>query len=321
MKPVVLVTALGTMASTTIVAQLRKTKAYYIIGADINQANQIASSRDVDEFTVFPPSIENLDAYMDFVLDFCEKKHVQYYFATIDEEIVNLSRNRKRFEDIGVRLCIPNHDLVMTCHYKNVFNDWIKQNFGDLSIKTYRDLDAIPEGDFPIFIKPIEGRASIGCRKIENRNELAMLEVDLQLGEYIVQEFVSGEIVTVDMVRNARSGQHRQIQRLETLRNGNGCGIAVEIIHDEKLEAFCSALMLRLDLNGVINAEFFRVGDAYKIIEVNPRFSAGTSFSCMAGCNTVLEALRIADGAPDLLPSSIQYGKHFAKRYETYLMD
>ena len=38
-------------------------------------------------------------------------------------------------------------------------------------------------------------------------------------------------------------------------------------------------------------------------------------------CNTVLEALRIADGAPDLLPSSIQYGKHFAKRYETYLMD
>ena len=56
----------------------------------------------------------------------------------------------------------------------------------------------------------------------------------------------------------------------------------------------CDELMQRLQLNGVVNAEFFRTETGYKIIEVNPRFSAGTSFSCMAGCNTVMSALRIA---------------------------
>ena len=56
-----------------------------------------------------------------------------------------------------------------------------------------------------------------------------------------------------------------------------------------------------------------------KIIEINPRLPAGTSYSCLAGCNTVLNLLHIAKGLP-LIESNIKIGARFARRYETYEM-
>lgn len=305
------------MASTAIVKRLKNTGEYHIIGADIFQKNQIATSEDVDEFYTFPPAIRDLDSYIEFTLDFIKKNHIGYYFATIDEEIANLSRNRERFADIGVKLCIPNRLLVETCHYKNRFAAWISSNMPDIAIDSFDGPCDISPEDFPVFIKPIEGRASIGCRRVDTREQLEELERNgADFSGTIIQRYIEGEIITVDMIRNAQTGQATLIQRIETLRNSNGCGIAVEIINDLHLDAICRELMEKLELNGVVNAEFFRIGDEFRIIEVNPRFSAGTEFSCLAGCDTVINEMRIARGEPCDF-GQVAYGRHFAKRYET----
>ena len=136
---------------------------------------------------------------------------------------------------------------------------------------------------------------------------------------YLIQKFVEGEIITVDLVRNAKTGQKLQIQRVEHIRNSSGCGIAVEIIHEETLAEICDKLMEKLELNGVVNAEFIRNDDEYKIIEINPRFSAGSSFSCLAGSDIVSDALYIADGISCKFNDPL-IGLHLAKRYETYII-
>ncbi len=319
-KPVILVTAAGTVTASHIIKELNSAGGYYIIGADINPANQIATSADVDEFHVFPSAVCELEEYITFVLEFCKRKHVEYYYATIDEEVANLSAHRIQFEAIGVRLCIANDYLIDICHYKDKFNQWIAQAIPEIGIKTYAKIDEIEDTDYPLFAKPIEGRASIGCQKIVSRDELLEYLNKNDVNDVIIQQCVCGEIITVDLIRNARTGQMTQMQRIELLRNGNGCGIAVETIYDPRLREICDRLMVKLDLNGVVNAEFFRIGTEYKIIEVNPRFSAGTSFSCMAGCNTVLNALWIARGE-ECRFGEVRPGQHFAKRYETYCMD
>lgn len=321
MKTKVLVTAIGTMTSTEIVLQLKAAGLFYIIGADIYNQNQIVTSKDVDEFYVFPSSVANQDDYIEFVLQFCEKHKINLYFASIDEEVVNLSKNRKRFEKLGVRLCIPNHSFIMTCHYKNRFVQWIEENIPNILVTTYWNIQNVSEVTFPVFIKPIEGRASIGCRKIDSKEQmLEFIEQGMDFDNYVVQQFTEGDIVTVDLVRNADTKQMMQIQRLETVRNGNGCGTAVEIIHDSVLQEICIRLMELLDLNGVVNAEFFYNADGYKIIEINPRFSAGSGFSCKAGVNTVLAAVDIAEGR-ECQFGKVSIGKHLSKRYETYEMD
>ena len=321
MEPTVLVTAIGTAASTAIVLQLKAAGGFHIIGADIYKDNQIATAKDVDEFYRFPSAVDDLNAYIDFAVDFCEIHSVDFYFATIDEEIANLSINRKRFDAIGVKLCIPNHGLVMTCHYKNRFSDWILNNIPEIYIIRYEKFSEIKDEEFPVFIKPVEGRASLGCRKIENSEELDNLKSEgINEKDFIIQQFIDGEIITVDMIRNSQNRHSEQIQRIEELRNPSGCGIAVKIIDDPKLAEICEQLMEKLDLNGVINAEFFRKDDHYQIIEINPRFAAGTSFSCAVGCNTVMAALDIAKGKDFVLDEPI-IGIHLAKRYETYCME
>ena len=172
-----------------------------------------------------------------------------------------------------------------------------------------------------MFIKPIEGRASIGCRRVANRAEAdELLKNGLNEKEYIIQDFNEGEIVTVDLVRSAETNKMHQIQRIERLRNSSGCGIAVEIIDIPKLRDICERLMQKLQLDGVVNAEFFYKDGIFRIIEVNPRFSAGTSFSCLAGCDTVTAAVKIAAGEQFELGSPA-VGAHLAKRYETYRLD
>ena len=317
-KHVVLVTAIGTTASTTVISQLRKAGKYYIIGADIYKKNQVVTSKDVDEFYTFPPSIKDLEGYIRFVRNFCKDHHVEYYFATIDEEIVNMSEHRAIFDEIGVKLCIANHEAIMTCHYKDRFCDWIDQNVPQVGMKRYESFKA---AEYPVFIKPKEGRGSAGCRKVETQ---AVAEVLMREGlreqNYLIQEFIDSEIVTVDLVRNAKTGQMQQIQRVEEIRNGQGCGIAIEIVNDEVLAGYCTVIMEKLNLNGVVNAEFFHTGNQYRIIEINPRFGAGTSFSVDAGCDIVMNALSIVNGEECQLGTPV-IGAHFAKRYETYRLD
>ena len=319
MKSVILVTAIGTATSSAIISQLRNSGDYYIIGGDIYLRNQVATAKDVDEFYTFPPAIHDLEGYIEFVIDFCKKHRIEYYFASIDEEVVNLSVHRKRFEEIGVKLCIPNDELIRICHYKDKFSEWINSNIPEIEIKRYKRFDEVDT--YPVFIKPVEGRASIGCRKIENKKEAdELLCKGIKEEEYLIQEFSDGEIITVDLVRNARTRQKQQIQRIEYLRNANGCGLAVEIVDIPILRDICDELMERLELNGVVNAEFFHKENSFKIIEINPRFSAGTSFSYLAGCDVVADAIRIAnDEACEFGIPAI--GAHLAKRYETYRLD
>ena len=319
MKKVVLVTAIGTAASTTIVGELKKTGQYHIIGADMAKRNEVATSLDVDEYHQFPPSIG--EEYIPFAINFCKEHKVDYYFAIIDNEVVNLARNKKAFEEVGTRLCLSDYEFVNISHYKDLFLKWIDENIPEIAIKQYINLDEVKNARFPLFLKPHEGAASRGCRKLESYEEvIASINTEEIGGSFLIQDYVEGRLITVDCIRNRKTGQKLVVPRKEHLRNTDGCGIAVEIFYDGELEQICGRLMDKLDLNGVINIEFFETESGYKIVEINPRHSAGTVYSCMAGGDTVLNAIRIADGELCVF-RDIAFGTHFAKRYEAYRMD
>lgn len=320
-KPIVLVTAIGTAAATTVVCELKKTGRYYIIGADSNNKVEIVTSMEVDEFFVFPPSICEFEKYIDFVIKFCVKRKVNYYYAIIDEEVVNLAAHKSCFDAIGVKLCLANPELIQICHRKNLFFEWIRENMPEIYIQSFNRLHEIKESDFPVFVKPTEGRASNGCIRVDSMEQLMQFCNGKCINENLmIQQYIEGDVIVVDLVRNALTGQSAQLQRKENLRNSSGCGIAVEIIRDERLTEICEEIMRKMNLNGVMNAEFFETNGEFRIIEINPRLSAGTSFSCQAGLNTVLNAMEIADGKCCEF-SEISVGKHFAKRYETYATD
>lgn len=315
----VLVTAIGTVTATAAVKRLKAMGGIRVIGADINERHEIATSLDVDEFHKFPLAAD--EGYIPFVLDFCRAHRVEYYYAVIDSEVLQIARNRARFEAVGTKLCVADRSFVEACHFKNDFGRWVAENIPEIAVREYRTLDEARQATFPLFIKPVEGVGSAGCRRVDSFEALKATVDAGDIGKrLLVQEYVEGQNITVDCVRNRRTGQRQQVQRRELLRNANGCGIAVEIFRDPELERICDRLMVELDLNGVCNMEFFDTGSGYRIIEINPRLSAGTLYSCMAGVDTVLNAMRIADGEPCVF-GEVATGARFAERYEVYRMD
>lgn len=312
----VLVTAIGTMNCTTIISELKKAEEnFYIYGADINPRYTIANSVEVDEFFQFPSVLADREKYTEYVLVFCKEHKIDALYCVVDEEVEVLAKHRKEFEDIGVMLCLANTDLIVTCHNKDLFALWAEKSIPRYCIKRFKTYKDVKDLDFPVFIKPIEGRASIGCKRVDTREELQHYADNWS--NYIVQEYVSGDIIAVDIVRNQKTGQIEMAQRLELLRNSNGCGIAVEIMNNIEVRDACLSIAEKLNLNGVVNAEFFITENGPKIIEVNPRLPAGIAYSCMAGLDVVMNALRIARGEACKF-SPIKIGAHYAKRYETY---
>lgn len=312
----VLVTAIGTAASTTIIQELKKQYSDIIIyGADIYEQRSVATSKDVDRFFVFPSAVTDRKAYMKYLVDFCKQNEINYIFATIDEEVYDLVSNRPVFDAIGVKLCLPDTTTVQICHMKDVFSQWIKEKYPEIWIKNYSHIDEV--SDYPVFVKPIEGRASNDCVSIQSEMELRDFFAERSIEDFLIQEKCIGKIVAVDISRDKTSGSINICQREELLRNSSGSGIAVEIIEDCKLQKICENLADLLDLNGVVNAEFFVNENEYKIIEINPRFPAGTAYSCMAGVNIVSDAFEIANQRSICKANPI-IGKRFARRYETY---
>lgn len=310
----ILVTAIGTMNCTTIIRELKKS-GFYIIGADINERHSIANSIEVNEYYQFPSVLKDREEYASFVLSFCIIHKINYVFCVVDEEVEVLAKNREKFEKAGIILCLANTDAIVTCHNKDLFAEWSEKEIPEYCIKRFVCYDDVKDSDFPVFIKPIEGRASIGCRAIESRTDL--LAYKGKWDQYVVEEFVKGDIVAVDIVRNRKTQDFEIAQRLELLRNSNGCGIAVKIVDYPSIKEACKIIATKLDLNGVINAEFFILDKGPKIIEVNPRLPAGIEYSCMAGLDVVMNALRIAKGEACKF-ASIKIGAYYAKRYETF---
>lgn len=315
----ILVTSLGTVNAAAVVDSLRRMGGVEILGADINDVRCIATSRDVDAFYKFPSVVDAKETYVDFLKAFCVEKGVDGVFPFIDEEVLMLSEKKNEFRESGVTVFVPDCTVVSLCRDKVRFGRWMENRFPGFAIPTYGTRNEVT---YPAFAKPREGRASVGCRRIDSRRELDAAIPETKWADFVVQPLVTGRIVAAEVVRDRTYGAIGVIQREELLRNGNGCGIAVEIVDDERVEAFCRAFAEAVDLNGVLNAEFFLTADGPKVIEVNPRLPAGTSYDCLAGFDVVRFAFEIGQGHPCAIPNdkTLWVGRRFSRRYETVEM-
>lgn len=314
----ILVTALGTMASQCIVRQLKKRKNIFIIGADIYPRNYISTSNDVDEF-IQVRSVLDHEKYLIDLLEICKRFNIDVIFPIIDEEVELLAKNIGKLRELEIIPCVSNWQSVELCRDKILTYNKIKMSIPEIAIESVKLADYNNQWEYPVFIKPIKGRASIGCLKVNTRRELEFYSEQLNTNEYIIQKYYEGRILAVDTIRDAKNNEIVVIPREELLRNKNGCGTVVQIINDTNIENICARIANAFNLEGVFNAEFFLDESGYHLIEINPRFSAGSDYTCMAGIDIVNSQLNVMTGE-NILNAPISYGNIYSKRYESYSM-
>lgn len=290
-----LLTALGTNNNSTICKYLTKDSKNYVVGADIYPESYIPSTKLTSKFYQVS-SVYNMSKYFDQIIDICRQEKIEFLFPVIDEEVAYFSEHIEEFDKIGVRISCSDKQSISICRNKLKTFELVQDKIPEIYTKTVLASRWQPDAT-PAFMKPISGRASIGCVKIENKQQYEFYKSQLDLDDYIIQEFIEGQFFTVDFINDPVANSFACVARQELVRNKNGCGTVVKIIHDEFLEHVVARIAQCLNYRGIGNCEFIKSDNGkYHLIEINPRLSAGIDYSIRAGFDVIGNIISVIDG-------------------------
>lgn len=288
-----IVTAIGSFSADCVVNSL-KSAGHFVVGCDIYPSEWHAVSKDCDVVYQAPYTTKEAE-YIQFLLDVSVKHQIRYVFPLTDLEIDVLNRNRCKFDQEGIVLCIPSEETLSIVRDKYALYERFKDDKAVPSIQTYQvGKDLIPDMFLPAIAKPYNGRSSEGLCKIYSLDALHSVK---EKDGYIIQKMLDGAVFTVDYVRNNSTGHDFSIPREELLRTKNGAGTTVRILNDTRLSSLVSYIGNQLCVNGCVNMEFIGHNMEYYLIDINPRFSAGVAFSQITGYDMILSHLNCFIGS------------------------
>lgn len=293
----ILLTAIGSFSADCVVRVL-KSQGHYVVGCDIYPAEWHAVSKDLDK--VFrAPFATHEEEYISFLQQVCNQEQISHLNPLTDLEIDVINRHRATFEAMGVVLCMQSAACLATARDKYALTALFAYDARINVPYSVRSEELTDDFPVPAVAKPVDGRSSEGLMRNVGKQELAHL---IGRPNYIVQQQLDGTIFTVDFVRD-RFGNTFSVPREELLRTKNGAGTTVRVVPDKQLLAATAYIGEKLGVVGCVNMEFIHHNDAYYLIDLNPRFSAGVAFSCFVGYDMVSSHFNALNGLAILPPA------------------
>lgn len=336
MRETILVTAIGSFSASAVIGSLKKDD-YRVIGCDIYPAEWVVNSRDVDGFYKAPFATDR-DAYRDFVKTVCEKEQVSFVMPLTDVEI-DVFRTWENMEtELQAVVCMSSPETLELCRDKKRQEIFLNTKSVCETIPGRLLSEIIEESEgngftdltYPLILKLVDGRSSQGLRIANSPKEMAFaVEYCREKAEqYLVQPKITGPVITVDVVRDAGTGNAVCVARRELLRTANGAGTSVYVFKNACLEKKCRDIAEAFNIRGCVNLEFVEEKapeekdgpGIWRFLECNPRFSGGLAFSVMAGYDMVKNHLNCFTGR-NLEPADDIREQYIARRYTEYIMD
>lgn len=228
--------------------------------------------------------------YIPQLLRICEADHIDLLIPTIDTDLLVLSQNAAKFDEIGTKVLISKPEKIAICRDKNYTADF----FESCDLKAPRTVNdyQLYHGPYPCFIKPKDGSSSINAFKVENESELKVYAE--QIGDYIVQPFIEGTEYTVDIFCDYEGNPAFITPRIRVAVRA-GEVLKTEIAMDDKIIEECQKLIAGFQPCGPMTVQLIRqntTGDDY-YIEINPRFGGGAPLSMKAGARSAEAILKL----------------------------
>lgn len=226
--------------------------------------------------------------YIDQLLDICQKEKIDCILSLIDPELSLISKNADRFKSIGITPLISNYDAVELAFDKYKMFKYLKNN-GFKTAKTYIDKNEFYQDlekgiiDFPVFVKPYKGSASVNINKVNSKEEIETL-FNLS-NDLIIQEFMNGQEIGADVYVDPISKKVVSIFTKEKIKMRAGETDKARSFKDQKLFDLIVNLVEKIGYKYMIDMDIFRIGDEYYISEINPRFGGGYPHAYECGVN------------------------------------
>lgn len=231
---------------------------------------------EADKFYIVPAMSD--PKYLDIILDICKKEKVDALFTLIDPEISLIAKNKTRFLNIGTIPLVSEYEQVELAFDKYKMFCYLKEN-GFKTAKSYVDKNEfytdLNEGkiNFPVFVKPVKGSASINISKVNSKKEIDLL-FDLY-DNLIIQEFLNGQEIGADVYIDPISKKVVSIFTKEKIKMRAGETDKARSFKDKELFELISRLIEKIGYQYMIDMDIFKIGNDYYISEINPRFGGG----------------------------------------------
>ena len=264
----------------------------------VTDCSELAPSLYVADGAHVVPRADSPD-YVDTVLKICEREAIGLCLPSIDAELEPLAARAGEFSERGITLMISPLNQVQLAG-----NKWRMYQFcrahGIATPRTWvdpvellRDVGAGEVG-FPLFTKPVEGAGSAYIRVVRDAAELD--EALAARPGLMVQEFMAGEPLDVDVYIDTVSGEVCGISAKKKLRMRDGTADKSVMIEDPALTAFVLDFCRLTGFRGGLDIDLFTVNGGYSLLEVNPRFGWAYAHSHECGADFIRPMLRNAAG-------------------------
>ncbi len=237
--------------------------------------------------------------YINVILDICKKEKVSAVLSLIDPELSLLSKHKDDFAKLGVIIIGSNYELCELCLNKWKMYQWLVERHY-LCAKTYVDKNVffkdLKKGliSFPVFVKPILGRASIMVTKVNDEKTINLLFE--QYSDLMIQEFLNGQEIGVDVYIDIISNKTVSIFTKKKILMRAGETDKAVSFKDDKLFKLVKKFVAEAGFSGQIDIDIFSIDGNYYISEVNPRFGGGYPHAYECGCNHIRMIKNNLDG-------------------------
>ncbi len=220
--------------------------------------------------------------YINELIKFSETFGPTILIPTHSKDVRIISAHSETLKRAGFLFSIPHLTAINLCESKKDFAAHCT-NLGISCPKTLSQHESIT-ATYPLFIKPNSGSGSKQAERVANADDLHRLQ--LNIINPIIQEFVSGPEVTVDVFTSSDLQTTICSARLRLQVHG-GQSISGQTVDAQPFYDIIKLIVNELKLCGPSNFQFILSDYGPVLIEVNPRFAAGgLALSIEAGLNS-----------------------------------
>lgn len=226
--------------------------------------------------------------YLDVIYDICRKEQVTGVLSLIDPELSLLALHEEEFHALGVTVIGSFYDLCERTLDKWQMFCWLKEH-GYACAESYIDREAfyvdVRAGkiNYPVFVKPIRGSASIAISKVQDQEMVDLLFEHAD--DLMIQEYLKGQEIGADCYIDMISGELISVFTKKKLVMRAGETDKSISFKDPELFALIERFVKEAGFRGQIDIDIFECEGKYYISEVNPRFGGGYPHAYEAGAN------------------------------------
>lgn len=241
---------------------------------------------EADKYYIVPRMTD--PQYLNVIFDICKKDNVSGILSLIDPELSLLAAHLDKFNAMGVTVIGSNYDLCEMSLDKMQMFHWLTEH-GYKTAKSYTDKRTFYQDvkagkiNYPVFVKPVRGSASIAISKVTDRKTVDLLFTHSD--NLMIQEFLNGQEIGADVYIDMISGEVVSIFTKKKIKMRAGETDKAISFRDYKLFAMIERFVKEAGYRGQIDIDIFDVNGEYYISEVNPRFGGGYPHAYECGCD------------------------------------